>query len=82
MTTPGGGAASAKTVGATGDGRRPGCLGVNELGCRTVSISMATPRGDVVMESCSACDQRWWHVDGEPADLDGALDGLASTRRG
>lgn len=81
MTTTGGGTTSA-TTGASDTGRLPGCLGVNELGCRTVSIAMATPRGDVVMESCSACDQRRWHVDGEPADLDGALDGLASTRRG
>lgn len=61
--------------------RREGCLGVNELGCRTVSITMAVAAGEVVMESCSACDHRWWHVAGEETDLDGALAELATTRR-
>lgn len=61
--------------------RRDGCRGGDEVRCRVVSIPLNTPRGEVVMDSCSACDMRWWTVDGEAADLDGALDGIATTRR-
>lgn len=61
--------------------RRPGCRGVNEYGCSTVKIHMNTPTGKVVMESCSACDQRWWHVDGEEVERGAALDGLAPADR-
>ncbi|MEM8902298.1 MAG: hypothetical protein AAGA17_11180 [Actinomycetota bacterium] len=61
--------------------RRPGCRGVNEYGCSTVTINMKTPTGNVAMESCSACDQRWWHVDGEQVHRAEAFDGLAAPRR-
>ncbi len=61
--------------------RRPGCRGVNEYGCSTVVIKMNTPTGKVAMESCSACDQRWWHVDGEEVERETAFDGLAKPTR-
>lgn len=60
---------------------KPDCPRVDELGCRLVQIDLETPGADVVMESCSACDQRWWTVAGRETDLDGALRQLATTGR-
>ena len=54
---------------------------MNEYGCSTVVIQMNTPTGKVAMESCSACDQRWWHVDGEEVERETAFDGLAKPTR-
>lgn len=36
--------------------------------CRAqvVEIDVATGDGHVVLRSCSACDGRWWQLDGEP----------------
>lgn len=61
--------------------RRPGCRAAEELGCRVVSISIQTDDGEVVMESCSACEQRWWSVAGTPVSFDQARGPLATTHR-
>ncbi len=43
--------------------------------CRAqmVEIDVASGDGHVVLQSCSACDGRWWQVDGQPAPLDQVL---------
>jgi hypothetical protein len=61
--------------------RREGCRGANEHGCRIVSVNMDTAQGEVTMECCSACDQRWWHQNGTEISRDGALLELATTPR-
>ena len=58
------------------DGRRPDCRGANEYGCSIVTIHLQSPKGTMAMDSCSACDQRWWRLEGEQLDRDAALDDL------
>jgi len=60
---------------------KPGCASVDVLGCRLVQIEIDTAEGVAVMESCSSCDRRWWTVNGESADLSGALHLIASSAR-
>lgn len=61
--------------------RRSGCRGANEHGCRVVSVQMETAQGEITMECCSACDQRWWGQDGVEISREGALVELATTPR-
>jgi hypothetical protein len=38
-----------------------------------VEIGLTVDGSGLVMRSCSACDTRTWHRDGEEVDLDGVL---------
>lgn len=46
-----------------------------------VEITLATPTGDVIMQSCSSCDRRSWSVAGRDADVGEAMEALATTAR-
>jgi len=45
-----------------------------------VEISLTIRERNVLMRSCSRCDSRWWHEDGEQSSLDSVLE-LATTGR-
>lgn len=44
-----------------------------------ISISLQ-PSGPMSMRSCSTCDTRYWHREGEATTLEGVLDIMASER--
>jgi hypothetical protein len=50
-------------------------------GSPLVEISIARGESTMTMRSCSTCDTRWWHDDGDMVDLDHVLDTMASDRR-
>ncbi len=39
-----------------------------------VEITIRVDGEDVVMQSCSACEGRWWFTDGKPMPLGGVLE--------
>jgi len=43
-----------------------------------VEIGLTVDGSGLVMRSCSACDTRTWHRDGEEVDLDGVLHDISS----
>jgi hypothetical protein len=44
-----------------------------------ISISLQ-PSGPMSMRSCSTCDTRYWHREGEVTTLEGVLDIMAAER--
>ncbi|MGH9074103.1 MAG: hypothetical protein ACRDZQ_08280 [Acidimicrobiales bacterium] len=46
-----------------------------------MEISLTVAQHEVVLHACSACDQRWWHEEGQPTALPRVLELAASTRR-
>ena len=44
-----------------------------------VEITLTVAEQPLVMRSCSSCDRRWWHREGETLHLPGVLD-LAARR--
>jgi len=53
-------------------------------GCGGTLVTIVTHGADdseVKLEACSTCDKRWWHRDGEPADLRSLLEEIAVMRR-
>ena len=67
---------------AAENGQRVGC-GVKCPRCRSrelVVIEMSVAGEHVVLNSCSACDVRWWEGDGERMPLADLLD-LAAVPR-
>jgi hypothetical protein len=57
--------------------RMNGCC---RCGGPLVEIVIARGDDDVLMQSCSRCDARWWHENGRPVDLPRILD-VVSPRR-
>ena len=49
-------------------------------GNETVEISMSIDGSSLTMRSCSLCDARSWHRDGEVVDLHGLLADLSSAQ--
>lgn len=45
-----------------------------------VEIALTVDGHRLVMVSCSSCDRRSWHRDGEVVQLDGVLTDLSATR--
>ena len=45
-----------------------------------VEISLTIRERSVLMRSCSRCDSRWWHENGQRSSLDSVLE-LAATGR-
>jgi hypothetical protein len=50
--------------------------------CRSslVEINLTLQDTDLVMRSCSSCDGRWWHVDGEVVDLTAVVPNATARR--
>lgn len=46
---------------------------------RLVEIAVQLSEIAVTMHACSACDRRWWDLDGRPLELDAVL-ALAAAR--
>jgi hypothetical protein len=46
-----------------------------------VQIRLKIGGGDVIMQSCAACDRRSWIADGEPIELAGVLEQIGESRR-
>ena len=49
-------------------------------GDETVEIGLTIDGHRLVMRSCSNCDLRSWHRDGETVELDGVLTDISSTK--
>jgi hypothetical protein len=51
--------------------------------CDSPLVEISIARGDstMTMRSCSTCDTRWWHDDGDVVDLGHVLGTMASERR-
>jgi hypothetical protein len=47
-------------------------------GNETVEIGMSIDGSSLTMRSCSLCDTRSWHRDGEAVELDGVLADLSA----
>ena len=45
-----------------------------------VEIVINRAEGEVIMQSCSRCDARWWHENGRPVDLPHILDAVGTRR--
>jgi hypothetical protein len=41
---------------------------------RLVEIGLKIKERSVTMHSCSRCDTRWWHTDGDPVGLTNVLE--------
>jgi hypothetical protein len=64
---------SAETTGSSGTGTNR-C----ECGDEIVEINLLIDGEEITMWSCSNCDRRSWHRQGEPIELDGILHDLSA----
>lgn len=46
-----------------------------------IEIRLSVASHEVMLRSCSACDTRWWHRDGEGSEIGEVLELAAQTRR-